>query len=218
MPDSINVVILEHTQSIIDRYQFRFQDHDRIKVIGVARYGELLLDLFNKQSVDLLILEPKTPISSENKENFPVWVTLEQILVEQPSLRVLVISSKGEPQVVKQAVAANVRGFFLKDDSELIRLLAHVVEIIASGGVLFSKKTFNTLQDRDSVEEKLTRRQLETLTLCASYPEDTAQQLAERMNITSSAVRSLLHNIYKELNVHNRLAAISKARDLGWIK
>jgi len=63
----------------------------------------------------------------------------------------------------------------------------------------------------------LSTRQAEALSLCAAFPNETSDKIAEKMGIKHSSVRTLLSSAYVKLNVRNRAAAIIKARELGLI-
>jgi len=66
-------------------------------------------------------------------------------------------------------------------------------------------------------ESTPTVRQLEVLSLCASYPDATSAELANRLGIANSTFRNLLSEAYLRLDVRNRTSAIAKARQLGLI-
>jgi ATP/maltotriose-dependent transcriptional regulator MalT len=58
---------------------------------------------------------------------------------------------------------------------------------------------------------------LEALSLSAAYPDSSTAELARKMLVSNSTVRNLLSGAYIKLDVHNRSAAIAKARQLGLI-
>ncbi len=108
----------------------------------------------------------------------------------------------------------------LKDDQASIRNLGNVVLTISNGAIHFSQKAHQLLlRNRANSEADLvlTPRQLQTLSLCQAYPNDSTSELAEKMAVANSTVRNLLSGAYVKLGVHTRSAAISKARQLGLI-
>jgi DNA-binding CsgD family transcriptional regulator len=66
-------------------------------------------------------------------------------------------------------------------------------------------------------DSALSPRQLETLSLCQAYPNESTAQLAARLSIANSTLRNLLSGAYIKLDVHTRNAAITKASQLGLI-
>ena len=85
----------------------------------------------------------------------------------------------------------------------------------AGGEVCFSPKAMKAFVKSNN--ESLTSRQLEALSLCASYPNSKTAELAGKMEIANSTVRNLLSNAYVKLGVQTRAAAVAKARQLGLI-
>ena len=213
----INVAILENIQSIVDGYHFRLDGDQGIHISASAPYGEQLEALLVDHAVDVLLMEPYVPASSENYNSFPVWSTLEQVFKKQPALHVLVITKVKDASIIKQAAANGICGYILKDDANTIRSLAAVVTSIARGGVHYSQRAHDILLDQDAAEMTLTERQLAALSLCASYPDETTQQLAAQMRIAPSTFRSLLSTAYRRLQTHSRMAAVEEARYRGWI-
>ena len=115
---------------------------------------------------------------------------------------------------------AGAKGYIIKDDREAILQLGDIITSVAAGGVFFSKQSYDVLagEETDPGEIKmLTKRQLEALSLCAADPNMSTAILAEKLSIAPSTLRNLLSDSYLRLNVNNRAAAISKARQLGLI-
>lgn len=65
----------------------------------------------------------------------------------------------------------------------------------------------------DTLIEKLTERELTVLCLIAECL--TNQQIAQRLVVTVSTIKTHLNNIYAKLHVHTRLQAVIRAYDLG---
>lgn len=64
-----------------------------------------------------------------------------------------------------------------------------------------------------SVKDRLTRRELEVLNFMARGMSNT--EIAERLYISSSTVKTHTLNLYSKLEVKNRVQAIAKARSIG---
>ncbi len=70
--------------------------------------------------------------------------------------------------------------------------------------------------NEDPLIEKLTERELMVLCLIAECL--TNQQIAQRLVVTVSTIKTHLNNIYTKLHVHTRLQAVIKAYDLGILR
>jgi LuxR family maltose regulon positive regulatory protein len=64
--------------------------------------------------------------------------------------------------------------------------------------------------------EKLSDREQEVLTLIAGGLSN--QEIAQKLVVTVSTIKTHLNNIYAKLNVHTRLQAVTKAYDLGLLR
>jgi DNA-binding NarL/FixJ family response regulator len=134
-----------------------------------------------------------------------------------PNLNILVISMHTQAVLVQSLVDAGISGYIFKDDYASIRQLARIIFMIASGGIYFSDDAYQQLRQGRSgtTNPILSPRQIETLSLCASYPDDSTAELAERLGVASSTLRNLLSNAYVRLEVHTRAAAIAKIQKMG---
>jgi ATP/maltotriose-dependent transcriptional regulator MalT len=67
--------------------------------------------------------------------------------------------------------------------------------------------------DEDVLIEKLSKREQDVLTLIAEGLSN--QEIAQKLVVTVSTIKTHLNNIYAKMNVHTRLQAVTKAYDLG---
>jgi two-component system, NarL family, nitrate/nitrite response regulator NarL len=220
MPPIIKVVILEDHQSIIDGYTLRLREQEKIEVVGMANNGEELESLLALHSdVDVLIMDVGVPLTAADRSPIPILNYVPKLLAGRNKLSILVISMLTQQILVKALVNAGVSGYIFKHDSDSIRNLAIVVKRLANGGTYFSEEALEKLDEagHDRKGRNLTARQLEIISLCAAFPDLSTDQLAQKAQIASSTFRNLLSEAYDHLNVHNRAAAISRAKILGLI-
>lgn len=64
---------------------------------------------------------------------------------------------------------------------------------------------------------KLSERQKELLLLCAKFPDIPSSELAQKMGVSNSTLRSLLASIYAELDANSREIAVTRAIKLDLI-
>lgn len=214
---NIHVAILDDHQSIIDGYLFRLSDCPGIKVVDVARLASELEPLLAAHPVDVLLLDINVPTSETNHNIYPFLHVLPKLKRDYPNLNVLIISMSSQSSLIKLAMDSGASGYILKDDHKTLQDLEAVVRSVAQGGRYFSHEAYLLLMHDPAEDALLTKRQLETLSLCIAYPNETTGQIAQRLNISDSTVRSLLSDIYKRLDVSTRTAAIAKAHHLGLI-
>lgn len=215
MPNLINVAILEDHQSTIDGYQLRLSEHPGTRVVASCLFSEELQSILENNSVDVLILDINVPISKTNRNIHPIHKLITELKQEFPELILLVISMHAHRTMIKTILEAGTSGYILKDDYDSIRNLGKIVETLADGGTYISDRVRDIFFNGHLDEINLTQRELEVLSMCAAYPDDSTAELAERMEIANSTVRNFLHKIYIKLQVHGRAAAILKAQEIG---
>jgi two-component system nitrate/nitrite response regulator NarL len=219
MTKKIHVTILDDHQSIIDGYLFRLGKVPEIEVVATIAFGEELEPALEKFPTDVLMLDVSVPMAPKNPNPYPILHVIPKLLQLYPNLAVLVISMFAERGMVRAIMEAGASGYILKDDQSTIRELGNVVVSIANGDIHLSQKALQFFLNRNRLktDELLTARQLQALSLCATYPNCLTEDLAQKMSVSNSTVRNLLSGAYVRLAVHTRAAAIEKARALGVI-
>ena len=133
-----------------------------------------------------------------------------------PGSLVLMLTTYEESDLIFASLRAGASGYLLKNmhPSELTQ----AVEQVNSGGAPMSMQIarkvvnhFQQIKAPASEMEKLTKRELEILTLLAKgylYKE-----IGDLLGITLSTVRAHLHTIYEKLHVQSRTQAVLKFLD-----
>lgn len=219
MSDKIRVAILDDHQSIVDGYRFRLGDSQRVSVVAAMSYGEEIQPTLEKTAVDVLLLDISVPTSESNSNPYPILYEIPSLLQRYPDLIILVISMHMERSLIRAVMEAGSSGYILKDDQTTLRDLENVVISVASGGIHLSRQANESLMrgGTGELDSLLSRRQREALSLCLAYPNSTTAELAKKMSISNSTIRNLLSGAYIKLEVRTRIAAVSKARQLGLI-
>jgi DNA-binding NarL/FixJ family response regulator len=218
MTEKIRVTILDDHQNIIDGYIFRLSTSPKIEVVATINYGEELEPVLAEHSTDVLLLDVNVPASKENSNPYPILHVIPKLLQIYMELNILVISMYAERGLIRAVMEAGASGYVLKDDQTAARDLGSVVLSVAAGGIYFSQKAHQSYSNHlSSGENPLTVRQMEALSLCATYPNHTNAMLANMMAVSHSTVRNLLSTAYLKLGVSNRTAAIVRAQQMGLI-
>lgn len=218
MSEMIRVTILDDHQSIVDGYRFRLGTSERVQVVAAIGFGDELEPTLEKYPTDVLLLDIGVPASADNLNPYPILHVIPSLLQKYPNLVILVISMHAERSLIRAVMDAGSSGYILKDDRTTLRDLENVVISVASGGIYLSRDVNEVLLRAGTGEiDLLSRRQREALSLCLAYPDSTTADLAKMMSITNSTIRNLLSGAYIKLGVRTRIAAVSKARQLGLI-
>jgi DNA-binding NarL/FixJ family response regulator len=219
-PDGkISVIILDDHPTIVEGYEARLGKDSRLQVLPSLAYGDELEPALAKYPTDVLILDVGVPISAKNSNHYPILHTIPSLLQLYPQLNILVISMFDERGLIRGVMEVGASGYLLKDDRVMLQNLANVIVGVFNGGTFYSPRAEKIYHDQQVAQtgDDLSPRQLEALSLCASYPEKLATALAKELSISNSTFRNLLSGAYVKLGVSTRAAAILKAQSLGII-
>lgn len=217
MPVKIRLAILEDHQSVIDGYLYRLGEAAEVEVVATAFFGTELECLLAQQPVDVLLLDVGVRTAPDDPTPYPVLDTIPHLIETYAHLSILVVSMYAESFLVASVISAGASGYIVKEDQAAIQDLARVIQVISGGGVYFSQTAHNQYLKYKTGEPPLTPRQMAVLSLCAANPDLNANAVAQELKVSHSTVRNLLAGAYARLGVHNRAAAILKARQLGLI-
>lgn len=215
----IRIMILDDHQTIIDGYRFRLGNSPRVEVVSTISYGDEVQTTLERYPTDVLLLDITVPVSVDNPNPYPILHVIPDLLQKYPDLTILVISMHADRSLIRAVMEAGASGYILKDDQATLRDLENVVVSVASGGIYLSRQANDALLRRGKSKDEtlLSKRQLEALSLCLSYPDYSTAELARKMFISNSTVRNLLSGAYLKLGVRSRIAGVDKARQLGLI-
>jgi len=144
---------------------------------------------------------------------------IDWIRSRAPSIPILVVSVISSERSVLAAIRAGARGYLLKDDNP--QLITHSLSEALQGNYPISpslaRYLFRLAGGNESPAEftNLTPKELELLRHLSrgrSYGE-TAQE----MGIAISTVQTHIRNLYRKLDVHSQVQAVTKAQDQGLI-
>jgi two-component system nitrate/nitrite response regulator NarL len=85
---TVRVAILDDHQSIIDGYTYRLKNTANIELVATALYGEQLLSMLRRNSVDVLLIDLSVQTSAHEPAPYPVLRTSRKPQ-EFPDLKVL---------------------------------------------------------------------------------------------------------------------------------
>ena len=136
-----------------------------------------------------------------------------------PEVPILVISTISSERAVLAAIRAGARGYLLKDDSEIG--MARAIDQVRSGHYPISPSLARYLfriagaPGAVSDEERVRLSVKETETLQHIARGRSYAETAERMGVALSTVQSHIRSLYRKLDAHSQLQAVTRARDQG---
>jgi DNA-binding NarL/FixJ family response regulator len=193
-------VLLADDHSLV-RQGFRriLEDEPDVEVVGEASGGAEAIALDRTLEPDVVVLDMSMP------EINGLHAAIE-ILRRRPERRILILSMYDAAQYVRNAFAAGVRGYILKNALETDLLRA--VREVAAGGKFLSPELAAAIESPPGEEEadadqrfsQLSAREIQVLRLIALGRSN--KEIAELLGVSANTVAVHRTNLMATLGVH----------------
>lgn len=175
-----------------------------LQLAGEAESGAAAIQLCAEIQPDVVLMDMAMP----DMDGATATRTIRQ---KFPQVHVIVLTSFKEGDMVKNALEAGAIGYLLKDVSA--DELARAIRAAHSGQATLSPQAAQALVDKSSQPPPpgldLTEREHEVLALMVEGLNNT--QIAGRLTVSPSTVKSHVSNILSKLGVASRTEAVTLA-------
>jgi DNA-binding NarL/FixJ family response regulator len=199
MGTELKIIIADDHQIVRMGLASIFAKISDISVIGEARNGIEAIKLARELKPDVILMDLMMP-----KKN-GVQATLE-ILAENPEAKILILTTFGTADEVRQVLDAGAAGVIVKD--MLHEQLIAAVRDAAAGKRVVSEEIQCHL-DAYPPNNSLSPRQIEVLGHVAKGL--TTKEISDIMGIGADGVNAHLRGIFSRLNASSRTEAVSIA-------
>jgi DNA-binding NarL/FixJ family response regulator len=175
-----------------------------LEIVGMAENGEEAIAQVEILQPDVILMDVRMPVMN--------GANATRIICEKyPQMKILVLSTYDEDRDVSDAIRAGAKGYLLKDmpSDELVKAIRCVnsgYTQLAPGLLerIINKKTevVNSSESNTSVIVGLTPREVDVAKLVAVGA--TNQEIAEKLYICESTVKTHINSIFTRLNFKNR--------------
>jgi DNA-binding NarL/FixJ family response regulator len=197
-----------------------------MEVVGEAATGSEALRLCRSLIPDLVLMDVEMP-------EMDGLSATRQLKEELPTVSVLVLTAHDNTDYLLEAVQAGAAGFILKESA--LQQVASAVRTVMNGEPLLDQALAVQLlrqlspqreaaesrgaevdeELRLKLQEALTERELEILDLLSTGMSN--QQIAQRLFLSLSTVKTHVHRIISKLGVSDRTQAAVRAIRLGLV-
>jgi len=183
---------------------------DDLQLAGEAESGEAAIQLCAEVAPDVILMDMVMP-------DMDGAAATRLIRQQFPQVQVIALTSFKEGDLVKNALEAGAIGYLLKDVSA--DELAEAIRAAHAGRATLSPEAAQALVETANQpplpRPDLTEREREVLALMVEGLDNT--QIAGRLTVSSSTVKSHVSNILSKLGVSSRTEAVSLALRTGII-
>ncbi len=215
MSQKIRIMMVEDHPEYREIVELALSKKDDMKLVSQFGTAERALRSLRDRDLggrpDVILLDLNLP-GMDGLEAVPYFSK------EVPDAKIIILTQSDREADVLKAILLGASGYLLK--SSTVRQLAEGIRTVMEGGASldtkvakFVLKTLKTKLPRNEIEQLLTEREIEVITLLAEGL--VKKEIADRLNIGISTVVTHVTHIYEKLNAPNAPSAIAKAFKLG---
>jgi NarL family two-component system response regulator LiaR len=179
-----------------------------IEVVGEAETGAQALLLAERLQPDIVLLDLLMPDMNGIE-------TTAALRTQQPTLKIIILSTFSEPQMVSDALRAGAIGYLVK--SSPLEQIIDAIQAAKNGASTLAPAAATALFNPPSALPPidLKARELEVLTLlCKGL---TNPQIAEQLHLSRATIKYYVSEILTKLNLSTRTEAVAYAIEKGLV-
>jgi two-component system, NarL family, nitrate/nitrite response regulator NarL len=184
-----------------------------LELVGEAEDGRHALDRIKELVPDVAVLDIRMP----GLEGPQVLSAIRRDGVET---EVLFLSAFMEPELAYKTVAEGAKGYLSKESSR--QEICDAIVAVARGGTALAAEVQAGLaqeiqqRERSDGRPELTPRESEVLHMIADGL--SAPEIARRIHLSPTTVKTHLHTLYEKLGVSDRAAAVAEGMRRGLLE
>jgi two-component system response regulator DesR len=198
----IRIVIAEDQRMLLGALGSLLDLEADMQVVGKAKNGEEAVKLVKQHQPDICMMDIEMPLKSGLD-------AAEEM--KDSSCKTIILTTFARSGYFERARNAGVSGYLLKDSPS--EELANSIRAIMDGRKVYAPELVDIAYGEVN---PLTEREKQVLRLIAKGK--STGDIAKQLSITNGTVRNYVSVILDKLEVSNRIEAISKFEEKGWLK
>jgi len=210
---NIKIAIVDDNSFLITAVKEKLSFFEDLNVKFSAIHGsDLLTKLEENHNLDLILMDIEMPVLNGIEAT-------EIVKQKYPQIKIIMLTVFDNDENIFNAIKAGADGYLLKEINAK-DLHDGIIETLNGGAAMnpsIAMKTLKLLRNPIEIENntdlediKLTTREIEVLEQLSkglSY-----NLIANNLILSTGTVRKHIENIYKKLQVHNKIEALQKAK------
>jgi DNA-binding NarL/FixJ family response regulator len=216
---TIRVLLVDDQALVRSGFRMILEAREDMEVVGEAEDGAEAVELTRALEPDVVLMDVRMP-GVDGVE------ATRRLAVAGTKARILILTTFDLDEYVYDALRAGASGFLLKDVQPA--QLVDAIRVVARGEALLAPSVTRRLLDRFAASlpsgeeraparlESLTARELEILRLLADGLSNA--EIAERLFLGETTVKSHVSSILRKLRVRDRVQAVVLAYQAGLVQ
>ena len=205
-PQPIRIVIVDDHDMIRSGLAVFLEAFDDLQLVGEATDGREAIRLCDEVKPDVALMDLVMP-------QMDGVTAIRAIRQAHPETQVIALTSFGDQNLVQEALHAGAIGYLLKNAT--VDQLAEAIRAARAGRPTLTREALQALVETPGLasppasEESLTDRESEVLALMVEGLNNA--EIAQRLSVGRSTVKTHISNILAKLGVSNRIEAAALA-------
>lgn len=205
----IRIGIAEDIPKLANSLTDKIELSNQFKVIFIAKNGkEAITEVVKNPDLDILLMDINMPVLDGIEATKKISALFR-------SLKIIMVTIYDDEEHIFNAILAGAQGYFLKDEPP--QDIHKYLEESMAGGAPMSPEVAasslrliqqNGLKTKRKTDFGLTARELDILKHLKKGL--TYESIANELIISKGTVRKHVENIYRKLQVNNRVSALNK--------
>ncbi|UKM64813.1 response regulator transcription factor [Flavobacteriaceae bacterium GSB9] len=209
----IKIAIADDNTFLINMVAEKLSFFDDLELKFSALNGAVLLEKIEENhNIDVVLMDIEMPVLNGIDAT-------EQIKKKYPHIKIIMLTVFDNDENIFNAIKAGADGYLLKEINAK-GLQSGIIETLNGGAAMNPSIALKTLKllrnpfeiqgEQEKENIKLTGREIDVLEQLSKGLSYNA--IADNLILSVGTVRKHIENIYKKLQVHNKLEAVQKAK------
>lgn len=218
---SIDLLIVDDQPLLRAGFRMILESEPDLRVVGEAEDGRQAVEMARRLRPDVVLMDIRMPVM----DGVEATRHLAGPGIEDP-VRVLVLTTFDLDEYIVEALRNGASGFLLKDVPP--EQLIDAIRVVADGGAMLAPSVTRRLLDTfahrlppadaatTTAFADLTEREVEVLRLVAAGL--TNAEIAERLVVSETTVKTHVSRVLMKLNLRDRVQAVVLAYETGLVR
>lgn len=204
----IRVALADDHQLLIEGVKTILEKIEDVEIAATFNRGNDLLNYLEKNEVELVLLDLNMP----GQDGLKCLGIIKKLY---PPVKVLVLSSYNQPELIAEVKKMNGDGYVVKNAGDIE--LTHAITELIAGRTFFPEKQASVTSEEsyffDAFLKKfqLTKREVDIIRLICS--EMSTKQIAAELFLSEFTVNTHRKNIFRKLGVKNVAGLMNFAKE-----